>query len=517
MGMICETAIETDEVLLQLGRILSDKRFAGAERTARFLRYVVERTLAGAASEIKEIVIATDLYERSIDYDPKVDSVVRVEASRVRSKLATYYQEQGSSDPILITIPKGSYVPQFERREPMPSAVETSVVATFPEIAPQPAPVDVARRWSLASLLPWIVLVGTCSLALFVWISPVSLARPVVANAVPASVSPEAIAAWEEATNLMLQDPHSAGIENGTPQPLLRAIDRLEYAVAESPSFARAWASLAEAYEYAFAYVGRNPAADAKRAECAARKAVALDKKLPMAHANLALVLFYLRWDFAGAEAEYRRAIDLDPRLSFPIVEYADLLRETGRFDQAEAEIRKARALLPAVPVLAWKQSEIALDRNQTEDAVAAATAAIQLKRNYGRSYVARGSAYEGKGLYSEAVEQYRVALAIDKLDRRALPSLGYLLARTGRKQEASVVLQQLLDMNARIRNCAFQVAVVYTGLGDHERALDWLERAYATRQMHVPFMGVEYRFQPLRQHPRFRAILSRVGLRIPT
>jgi tetratricopeptide (TPR) repeat protein len=510
MGIICDSLIETDEVLLQLERILADKRFAGAERTARFLQYVVEKTLAGGASEIKEIVIAIDLYSRSAGYDPKIDSVVRVEATRVRNKLNSYYQEQGCCDPILITIPKGSYVPQFERRECEPVADDTAVVTLFHTVPPLLPESESPRKHSFRSLVPFMALAGICSMALLLWAQPASWPHPQPAT----RQHSEAFAAWQEGSALLDQDPHSGSFEYGAPQTLLRAIERLEYAVAGDPSFARAWASLAEAYEYAYAYVGRNPAEDARHAEAAARRAVALDNKLPIAHANLALVLFYLRWDLAGAEVEYRRAIDLDARLAYPIVEYADLLRETGRIDQAEFEIRKARAFLPALPVLAWKQAEIELDLKQPEGAIAAATSAIHLRRDYSRAYVVRGAVYESKGLFSQALDQYRAALTMDNQDRRALPALGYLLARTGRPQEATAVLEQLLQMNAHVRNCAFQVALVYTGLGDHKHALEWLERAYTTHQVHVPFMGVEPRFEPLRQDPRFRAILTRLGLK---
>ena len=96
----------------------------------------------------------------------------------------------------------------------------------------------------------------------------------------------------------------------------------------------------------------------------------------------LALVRFYLRWDFAGAEAAYRRAIALDPRAAWAIVEFADLLRETNRLDEAAAEIRRARVLQPALPVLAVKEAELLLAQQRPEEAIAAATAAIGLKRD---------------------------------------------------------------------------------------------------------------------------------------
>src|SRR6266545_3289645 len=135
-----------DEVLAQLNRILADARFAASERNSRFLRYVVERTLAGKAAEIKEIVIATELYGRSGDYDPKADSIVRVEASRLRSKLHSYYTEQGAQDPIRITIPKGTYVPQFERR-PQEGPPDGVVPANRQEMQ------QAIKRWPWAALI----------------------------------------------------------------------------------------------------------------------------------------------------------------------------------------------------------------------------------------------------------------------------------------------------------------------------------------------------------------------------
>lgn len=103
------------DILAQLDRILTDARFSSGDRSARFLRYVVQQTLAGKSEEIKELVIATELYGRSSDYDPKVDSLVRVEATRLRSRLQSYYGREGVNDPVRIHIPKGAYVPHFEQ------------------------------------------------------------------------------------------------------------------------------------------------------------------------------------------------------------------------------------------------------------------------------------------------------------------------------------------------------------------------------------------------------------------
>ena len=219
------------------------------------------------------------------------------------------------------------------------------------------------------------------------------------------------------------------------------------------------------------------------------------------------------RWNWAEAEAAYRRALALDPRSAYAVVEFVDLLRLTGRWNAAESELRKARALLPSLPVLANKQAELELDRGHLDAAIATANLTINLKRDYGRSYVILGAAYERKGQLAEALAAYRTAAGMQGEQRRALPALGYLLARIGQPDEARSLLGQLLAMNANLRNCAFQIAIVYAGLGESDKALDWLETAVRTRQAAVPLTGLEYRFRSLRQSPRFRALIRQIGL----
>jgi tetratricopeptide (TPR) repeat protein len=496
-----------EEILHQLERILADRRFVSAERNSGFLRYVVESTVEGKGDEIKGVVVATEIYGRSTDYDPKSDSIVRVEATRLRSKLQSYYEQEGRDDHVRITIPKGTYVPRFERTSPSELVPERSDSPQQVENAAPTQHESEHQRLQRLSARTWLF---TVVLAIVVCCGFLRNARSSPSH----TSDPEALAAWQDGNELLRQDPHSSTSDHGAPTTLVRAIERYEFAVAKSPNFANAWASLAEAYEYGFAYVGRDRAEDLRRAELAARRAVALDGNLAYGHAMLALVLSYLKWDFAGAESEYRKAITMNPRNVYAIVEYADLLRETGRLEQAVHEIRKARALQPAIQVLAVKEAELQLAEQRPDTAIATAKAAVQLGQDYGRAHVVLGMGWEAKGDVEHALAEYRRALAINEYDRFALPAYGYLLATIGRREEAHSVLQRLEDMNARIRNCAFQVAIVYTGLGEQEQALDWFERAYGTRQMAVPLAAVEYRFRALQPHLRFQGVLKQIGLR---
>ena len=102
----------------QLDRILASATFAGAGRAGNFLRFVVECSLEGRAGEIKEFAIAIDALGRNTSFDPKSDPIVRVEAGRLRDRLSAYYRDEGAGDNILISLPKGAYVPEFSERQP---------------------------------------------------------------------------------------------------------------------------------------------------------------------------------------------------------------------------------------------------------------------------------------------------------------------------------------------------------------------------------------------------------------
>ncbi len=121
-----ETAVRA-----QLERILASEAFASAGRHSRLLRYVVDRTLAGEGDQLKEYVLGTEVFDRQDSYDPRLDSIVRVEARRLRTRLDDYYRAAGASDPLVISIPRGSYAPIFlTRDEALASGTESPAEET---------------------------------------------------------------------------------------------------------------------------------------------------------------------------------------------------------------------------------------------------------------------------------------------------------------------------------------------------------------------------------------------------
>jgi TolB-like protein len=147
-------SVPPDQVSAQLERILASPGFASADRASRFLRFVVERTIAGEGDQLKEYVIGCEVFDRSDDYDPRIDSIVRVEAGRLRSKVDEYYSGPGRTDNVLIQLRRGSYAPAFELRQD----------ANAPA-AGMAAPASSVRSWRNV----WLLAGGLVLIVLAVW------------------------------------------------------------------------------------------------------------------------------------------------------------------------------------------------------------------------------------------------------------------------------------------------------------------------------------------------------------
>src|SRR5215510_4227660 len=138
-----------------LQRVLESSGFARNERLSRFLRFVVEKSLEGRGSELKESVIAVEVFGRRPDYDPKLDSIVRTEAGRLRERLAKYYGSEGSGDPIVIDLPKGGYTPVFRSNEMSPPPLQKSRWPRFVPLRGSTAGLVGAVLVALLALAGW--------------------------------------------------------------------------------------------------------------------------------------------------------------------------------------------------------------------------------------------------------------------------------------------------------------------------------------------------------------------------
>ncbi|MGH9659217.1 MAG: hypothetical protein ACRD96_11780, partial [Bryobacteraceae bacterium] len=183
--------VDDAAVRQQLDRILASPGFAGSARLRRFIQYVVEQQLVGEGAQLKEYAIGVEVFDRQPHYDPRLDSIVRVEAGRLRSKLDEYYANEGHADEIRIGLPRGSYVPVFERRTAQAAgAVGLDLDSTNGEVR-----VEAGSRWSRrqAAIMAGAAFVLVIAM-LAAWRS---LAGPVTPSSVPAGIS-IAVLAFED-------------------------------------------------------------------------------------------------------------------------------------------------------------------------------------------------------------------------------------------------------------------------------------------------------------------------------
>ena len=181
-----------DEIRDQLDRILASEPFAHSDRLRRFLRYVVDRTLAGEGDRLKEYVIGAEVFDRNDQYDPRLDSIVRVEAGRLRAKLDEYYVGAGRRDPVVIRLPRGGYAPAFEQGQPL----VTTPVPTADTTVTRPA--RTRRRTALLGVIGAAVVLGSIT------VGRSTMSRsPTRPPAVTIAVLPFASYSTEETTRLL--------------------------------------------------------------------------------------------------------------------------------------------------------------------------------------------------------------------------------------------------------------------------------------------------------------------------
>jgi TolB-like protein len=165
-----------DQIRAQLERILGSAGFASSERLRRFLKYVVERALAGEAGQLKEYVIGREVFDRDDHYDPRIDSIVRVEAGRLRTKIDEYYNGTGRGDDVVIRLQRGRYAPVFEVRVAAPAAQPVDAAAAKPEAVEQPVPRPAPWRLRIGMLAAALVVAAVVAWRVGIWATPV---RPV--------------------------------------------------------------------------------------------------------------------------------------------------------------------------------------------------------------------------------------------------------------------------------------------------------------------------------------------------
>lgn len=631
----------------QLERVLASAGFSRNERLARFLQFVVEQHLDGKDDEIKESVIALEVFGRGPDHDPKQDSIVRTEAARLRARLGEYYVGEGKNDALVIELPKGGYAPVFRQ-----AAVEPAMTSSGP-VANSPRPwlrgrlekyysgrmetrKPVARKnWhTAAAWIGLLAVVALSGLAVFRSARKNSITRPGksiavlpfldlsptkdqeyfcdgmtdelifelsrvdglrvvartsvfafkgkpqdvrqvgnqlnVATVLEGSIrkagdhlriTAELIGVsdgyhlWSESYDRELKDVFAvqkelsrsiAGalqVSLGGPPPAVRdtsnleaynlyllgryhwskrsepeldaAIRDFEAAVRLDPTYARAYAGLADAYLQLGRWASRDPRETMPRARYYALKALELSESLAEAHTSLGAVHLFYDWDIAAARREYLKAIAANPGYVTAHWWYAFLLLASGQLQEARRELDQALRLDPlSVPILVDAAS-LYLESGDQAGALSVARKALELDPTSTFALVNLGLALAAQNRLPEALLAFEEAAAADPENARALEFLAAGHARLGQRQAAEKVIARLLALSNR-KYVACEIAAAYASAGHSGQALKWLERAVAERSTCIPWLraghfgGAINPFRALADNRQYQEILAK-------
>jgi TolB-like protein/tetratricopeptide (TPR) repeat protein len=281
-------------------------------------------------------------------------------------------------------------------------------------------------------------------------------------------------------------------------------------ATAADPGYALAYADLSDIYRSLANSGLLDPKVYLPKAREAAQKALELDEGLADGHYVLANLMSYA-WEWADAEREYKRAIELNPNLALAYRSYATYLRLMGRHEQAIGAITRARELDPLSPGVNATVGYVLASARRYDEAIAALKKTIELDPKYPYTHLFLGQTYAAQGKHAEAVEAFSRAIALG-LDTHATQAyLGAAAAQAGDRARAQAILERL--RSSKERGSAAELALLLTALGEREQAFASLEEAYRDRDTQLQYLGVEPGFDPLRSDPRFADLMRRVGL----
>lgn len=321
-------------------------------------------------------------------------------------------------------------------------------------------------------------------------------------------------AAW---THQLRDDPaaHEAYLQGRhlwnqrNPDSVQKAVLYFEEAIRRDPSYARAYVGLSDCYNLLASYSVLPANVANAKAKAAATRALELDPALAEAYASLGFSKLEYDWDWAGAQSAFEKAIQLDPNYATARQWYSLYLNALGRSEEAVAEAREALRLDPLSPIVALALGSRLYHARRFDEAIEQFRKTLELDPNFVLAHHNLGRAHLLKGEYPQAIETLETALRLsgDRPARRVALAYGYALA--GRQADARSLRRELEQSKAP----SFPMALLSLSLGERQDALAFLEAAYQARHSDITLLKVEPLLDPLRDDPRFRDLMGRVGL----
>jgi TolB-like protein/DNA-binding winged helix-turn-helix (wHTH) protein/Tfp pilus assembly protein PilF len=297
-----------------------------------------------------------------------------------------------------------------------------------------------------------------------------------------------------------------------TPTGVSQAINYFQEATKRDPKYALAYAGLADCYAVLPMISDSPPRESFPGAQAAAARALELDDALAQAHDSDARIKLFYEWNWAESERQSVRAIALNRNLAGAHVRYAHLLSNVGRHKEALAEAERARELDPLSLITNTLFGMFLFQARQYDAAAEQLQKTIRMNPHFWVGHLHLGKVYEQKGMYQAAIEEFTKARDLSEGASETIASLGHADALSGRQDEARNVLEELQRQSRSSYVPPYNIAMIYAALGEKDHALDWLEKGYEARDVHMIFLKVDPKWDSFRTDSRFQDLLERMG-----
>jgi TolB-like protein/tetratricopeptide (TPR) repeat protein len=480
-GVAPEVHIPAETIFAELDRIAQSPIFAGSDRMIRFLRFVVEQTLAGNSATLKEYVLGTEVFDRKQDYDARIDPIVRVEARRLRAKLASYYEGEGKTAALRIEIPKGTYVPRFKRGEPLVPALEepmvqaprgrSIVVLPFRNLGPDPSQ-DYLGDAITQELIHRLTKID--QLRVVAWTSAARLRD-----------ADEEACATVKAMGVSTVLKGSVRLAGNRIRVLAQLVDLNNGVYLWSEMFDRRVEDMIEIEEEISSAIVRKLEVElGGRVRC---------KPDPEVYSLYLKGRYHWNWrtkeGFERAIEEFKQAIDLDPAYALAWAGLADtylvmadysLVKPAGVIELARAAANRA---LELDPTLGEAEATLGLIASiyewEDEKAEHHFLRSMELNPGYATSFHWYGVDYLAlKARFEEATAAIEQAIRLDPLSGIIRESRGYTLLLARRYEEAIREYHAAISFEPSFYKLDAALGRAYIQTGDYERAIQHLESA---------------------------------------
>lgn len=302
-----------------------------------------------------------------------------------------------------------------------------------------------------------------------------------------------------------------------TTESLREAVGYFQRAIGTDPKFAPAYAGLADSFSLlgSAPYTGLPPKEAFPQAIAAARKAIQLDESAADAHISLGYAELVYDRNYSAAEREFRRALQLRPNSATAHQYYGYYLTAMGRLEDAIQERKTAQQLEPTSPLMDSALGEAYYQARQFDNTISYNKLSLIHDRSYAVALINLGRAYELKGMYTEALAAYQPLLATVPDDPGLLALSAHVQAVSGKAQLARANVTRLERMRSTEYVPALYIALVYVGLGEKDKAFQWLDTAYDEHCEYLVYLPTEPLADPLRDDPRFPRFIGRLGLKV--